>query len=101
MRRPSFDGRHRAVVVREQDFGCHRATEVDQVSSQVDQEVIDRDHPDELLASDDGQPTDGVGAEQREGTMEVGRGVNGDDRGAHDAVDPRIGGQVPWPGLDV
>jgi len=91
---PLPGGRYRAVVVREQNLGLDRPAEVDEVGCHVDEEVVDRDHADELPTAYDGQPADGMGPQQRERAVQVGVGVNGDDRRTHDPVDPGISWQA-------
>ena len=75
----------------EKQLGSDRSSDVAEVCGEMDEEVVDRDDPEELAVTDDGEATDRVGAEQRIGIVEICRCVDGDDGHAHDRVDACVG----------
>jgi len=76
-----------------EDLGRHGPAQVVEVDSQVDEQVVDRDHPHELLATHNRESPESVCSEEGEGIVQVGLRVDGDHRCGHDRVDPRVGRQ--------
>ena len=54
------DGRHGAVAMAEEHLRGDRAAEIGQITGQLDQQIVDREHPHEPPGVGDRQPADGV-----------------------------------------
>jgi hypothetical protein len=61
--RASGRGRDRRIAMEEDRFGSDRLGDIGKVGGKPDEQIVDGDHADELLAADHGDPPDGVGAE--------------------------------------
>ena len=85
-------------MVTEDHLRGNRPGEVSQVRSQVDQKIIDGDHPHELPASNHPETPDAMSTEQGEGIVKVSVSVDSHHRRGHHSVDPGIERIVPGQG---